>query len=224
MARISRQLRSRRKVIAVWAMLLCVGGAGWITRYCRNDGRHICAAGAEYLTLLQTPAYAITLGLGVLLPALLIWRRRWKALSVPGFKNQPWLFDRHILEVAGRIEYVMGDTVGEKLKRKATDMYRNATGNEDWRNRYIHQRFLLSSPSLRGGERVMILHNTKYGNLPLREGAWVRVRGEYLHGDERKNSFFNGRHFYGQIHFTHEPRGFVELLSGRPDDCEVKDI
>lgn len=152
-----------------------------------------------------------------LLFSLVRFLRERRESGAPGFRNRPWEYDRQIVELVGRVEVILADRVFEKAKRHLTDAVRTATGNEDWRGRYVHQRLLVSSPALKRGELILVLHNVKYGKLSLSEGAWVRVRGEYLHTPAPKGRGASARKtFYGQIHFTHEPKGGMEVLSRRP--------
>lgn len=217
MSRLARQLRGRKKVLTIWAVLLAFAVVRSAVKVCREKYPGQCAA------WLSGPAPYLLLG-AVAILALPIVLRRIRANRVAGFRNQPWLYDRKILTLTARVEVVLQDKIVEKAKRHLTDAFRTATGNDDWRNRYVHQRILVSSPLLRPGCLILVLHNVKYGALPLRAGCWVRLQGEYLHPSKESASPPGRRRkrtFYGQIHFTHEPRGYLVMLDGKPEAHEL---
>ena len=144
--------------------------------------------------------------------ALLLLRRLFRprpirTAGVPeGFADRPWLFDGAEIELQGRVERIFTDTAAEGMRRKIVHAIRNLTGSNNAVGRFSHQRFLMSSPALRSGHAVMVEHNLRYGKLPLAAGAEVELRGEYLH------KTFRGRYFYGRIHKTHAPYGYLRKV------------
>lgn len=209
MALLPWQLRRRKKLITAWVCLLVFAGFVAGRSYCTTAGGAArCGIVQEWLLYLWKPVLLVAAA--ILLR--LIWKR-WDArpeeVDVPIWED-PWNYADTIVAMQGRVEFILKDTVGEHLKRKVTDLYRNVTSNNDRRNRYIHQRFLISSPALRSDERLMVHHNTRFGKLRLRPGMWVEVQGEYLHEPGPR------RHFYGILHHTHEPLGHLRVLSAKP--------
>lgn len=148
--------------------------------------------------------FLIFILLGRVVRVVKLWRY---ARCDSGFCEEPWRFDNKIVTVVGSIEHIFSNSLYEKLKRKARDAFRDWTNNPDSKGRYVHQRFLLKSPALRRGQCILVEHNIEHGKVSIRSGQIVEVRGEYLH-TVRPGS----RHFYGRIHFTHAPKGFLKRL------------
>ncbi|OVE80266.1 hypothetical protein BVY02_00795 [bacterium J17] len=165
----------------------------------------------------------------------LVFSRPPRTVNLNTFKYIPEEFDRSIIKLTGKVQKVLKDTMGEKIKRKTTDVVRNMTGNEDKVGRYMHQRFVISSPQLKPGETTIVYHNLKSeGRLKLKVGKWVEIQGEYIHdpgANARKkskskntnNSVRNSR-TYGLIHYTHSPKGYAKVLSKKPKDIEYKEV
>lgn len=214
MGRIARQLRRRKRVLLVWSFLLVLvlGRAAYVA--CSSRYGEVRCIG--FLTARNALLLLAVLAIPPLLYSVLAFLRERKASRAPGFRNHPWDYDKQVVELAARVEVILADRMFEKTKRHLTDVYRTATGNDDFRGRYVHQRILVSSPALKRGELVLVLHNVNYGKLSLSEGRWLRIRGEYLHTPAPKRG---RKTFYGQIHFTHEPKGRIEILEGKPADA-----
>lgn len=87
----------------------------------------------------------------------------------------------------------------EAFSRKLSGVFLTAKGRvlrilPDDREGVPHQRFLLHLPS---GHTLLVLHNVAVApRVPLREGVWLRVRGEYRWNEKG-----------GLLHFTHRPAG-----------------
>ncbi len=130
------------------------------------------------------------------------------------FTNSPGKYSKSIIQFSARVEVYFPDPFNIRIKKFGVHLFRNLTKQDNHIGRYYHQRFLISSPILKEGERIIVLHNTKYGWLKLNSGDWIQLRGEYLH-NENTNSKNDGRkvHFYGKIHYTHDPLGFIKKLS-----------
>ncbi|MDZ4785892.1 MAG: hypothetical protein SGJ02_07430 [bacterium] len=188
-----------------WGILLFIGVIVWIGRHCKKDPLSpICSLREIDLqvALKILVVFALVIFLAKLIASFI------KKSAPMTLRDSPGLFHRKEVILDGVVEHIFENTVFEVAKRKATDTFRNFSGNEDSKGRYIHLRFLLSSKNLRRGERILVEHNLDYGEIPLRVGSKVRVRGEYLHPD----SNIERRNFYGKIHFTHAPRGFIEII------------
>lgn len=222
----TRQLRGKWKVIAIWLPLLSVALLWRLVRHCdqRKDG--LCEAALDYTLAFVTfidnnllLVIPILLSLPVCYFAYLKLTEEDK--TVPGFKNFPEQFDKRIIRLVGKVEYVLSDKLTEKLKRRGTDIYRTMTNNEDKANRYVHQRFLISSPLLQRGERLMVHHNTSFGKLRLRKGLWVDVQGEYIHKPSKRRK---GTTHYGLMHHTHKPKGSARVLKGKPHNVKGKKV
>jgi len=139
--------------------------------------------------------------------ALAVRRRLLRPRPAPGvpdgFADQPWRFDGATLELNGEVQRVMSDSAAEGLRRWLVDKLRNLTGSTKTSYRYSHQRFLVRSPALRRGQTLLVEHNVRYGRIELSPGAEVALRGEYIH------KTFGGRYFYGRVHKTHPPKGYL---------------
>lgn len=208
-------LRSRFKLVIVWLFLLGLACVHWIDKFCRNQPGGNCNNLVDTtLGLLPILAAVAVVILSCFIAYRVAVREDHKE---SGFKNEPWHADKKIIRFYGRVEYVMRDRFSEKMKRKVTDIYRTATNNDDPANRYIHQRFLISSPQLRRGERLLVLHNTSYGSISIRRGRWIEAQGEYVHQRAPKRTMFGKKmSFYGRVHFTHEPKGGLRVLRKKP--------
>ena len=121
------------------------------------------------------------------------------------FVADPDSFHKREMAIDGRVVHILQNSFIEVLKRKLIHYFRTKTGNDDFRNRYIHQRFLIDSPYLKRGSAILVEHNINYGKVALRKGSYVRVRGEYIHTPPPRRE-------YGRIHKTHEPAGGIQVL------------
>lgn len=138
------------------------------------------------------------------------------SLPEHGFALHPELYHESIIRLWGRVEYVFPDTVAEHIKRKFIDLYRSMMGDTDPTGRYLHQRFLMSSPLLYPRHHLLVIHNIKFGKEPLKRGRWVEVQGEYLHTPGTQKSSFGSRStFYGRLHYTHTPKGYLRTYRSR---------
>ncbi|MDD2942227.1 MAG: hypothetical protein PHC51_04590 [bacterium] len=130
------------------------------------------------------------------------------------FARNPSSFHKMEIEIEGRIERVFQDSLSHRFWRAFLRMLRRKFVGSDGR-RYLedHQRFLISSASLKKAEWLMVEHNASYGRLRLRRGIRIKARGEYIHRPSRRSS---GRsrvlNTYGVLHFTHPPKGYLEIL------------
>lgn len=124
--------------------------------------------------------------------------------SCSKFGKEPDGFHEQIITIEGKVVHILPDTIFEKAKRTAIDKVRNITGSDDYRRRYIHQRFLVRAEGTIPGSAILVEHNVRYGKLAIRKGSRVRVTGQYLH-------LTGGRHRYGRIHKTHPPDGKIDV-------------
>lgn len=147
----------------------------------------------------------------------ILWRRKKNKYlaTLTDFKNAPWRYEKSIITVTGRVEYVFTQSVSRQMKLFFTDLYRTLTASEDHSRRHPHERFLISSPSLKKGENILVVHNTRFGSHALKSGMWATVTGEYLH---RRSPRRNSRNltFYGLLHYTHTPKGEIIVLDRAP--------
>lgn len=210
--KLQRQLRSRRKVILVLLLFLAFTGYAAWNKYCQYDA---C------LSLLKETFYLrLALAIAVSIAVIVLCRRRLFGAGESGlsaFALRPHEFNECTLELYGRVEYILSDTVLETAKRKIVDAWRTATDNSDTVGRYVHQRFLISSPALYPGERLAVHHNTKFGKIALKRGSWLHVKGQYVHRPPTVTKLlWSAKARYGLIHLTHGPGGFLEKLHGAP--------
>ncbi len=214
-----RQLRGRWKFVGVWTLLLLLAGVQWFRSWCGPNLAE-CEARVEELV------FALKIILIIFATAFVLWipffvsnvKKQREELKLPGFKNRPWEFDHQTIEFIAHIEHVLKIRTSYRIKLWATDKWRTFLGNEDKSGRYVHQSILVSSPLLRSGERLKVNHNIRYGKVAVARGDWVKIRGEYVHHRARlRSKFFKRMTYYGFVHFTHEPRGFIEVLDGKPE-------
>lgn len=134
--------------------------------------------------------------------------------KVSGFRNEPWKFDRKIIELRGTVVRTFSDSLTERIKRKLVDKIRKLKGDKDPSDRYMHQMFILAGDGLRKGENIFVLHNVEFGRVALRPGMKVEVRGEYIHqrARSRRGAIAPKRTFYGRLHKTHEPHGYLRVV------------
>jgi len=212
-----RQMMRRRRLFNV----LIFGGVVFLfTKFhvlCKHSQYVLCvepwsgAATVELFRIIRPYLAALI----VLVACLLFFKRASKrALALEGgFKAFPEQFDGEVVELKGTVVRVLDDSVGEHLKRGMTDMYRTWTKDPNNANRHIHQRFFVESPDLKNGESIFVHHNTKFGKVTLSRGTKVHVKGEYAHRVGSRRGWFGRRKtYYGRVHFTHPPKGFLELL------------
>ena len=130
------------------------------------------------------------------------------------FRTHPEYFNRRSILVRGKVKRIFGNKFSEKLKRKITHLRRKLFGSKAYKHRHIHQRFLIAGPELRGGKMLMIHHNTSFGKVKLKRGCLVEVKGIYVHRQSYTRGFFGIKRktFYGLVHHTHEPVGYVRVL------------
>jgi hypothetical protein len=121
------------------------------------------------------------------------------------FASHPEKFDHQLITIEGRVVKIFSDSIGEGLKRKIIDIYRTFIGSKNYEGRYSHLRFLIEAPKLRS--RILVEHNLQYGKPHLHYGSIVELKGEYIHTDKPRAKFF-----YGKIHYTHEPKGYLKKL------------
>lgn len=135
------------------------------------------------------------------------------------FKDRPWEYNRMFIELTGRVEYVFKNDPSFVFRRKMTDIYRTITKDENHSGRHVHERFLLSSPQLAPNEKVMIINNTKFDTERVKAGDWICVKGEYLHDLRHDNK--KSKNFYGRLHYTHEPKGYVKKVKLGKEELRV---
>lgn len=209
------KLRGRRKLILIWSLLLLLALGGLFQRYCDDAGEAYCEA---RLALGLTYLYWFV-GLAVLAGGGII-ARKWLLQDVSDagdFKCSPQKFHGKVISLCGKVERVLENSLAESLKRKVTDVVRTIINDDNRAGRYVHQRFLISSPALRHGCYLLVLHNIEFGKIAVRKGKWVEVKGEYLHQPLMQRTLWGRkRTFYGRLHFTHEPKGFAKVLSKKP--------
>ena len=122
------------------------------------------------------------------------------------FAKNPKDFNREFIEIEGKIVKIFGDTLAERLKRKAVDKWRDSTGDPNPKGRYIHQRFLIKSKDMYPGETLLIEHNENFGRINITRGDKIAVKGEYIHTSNPS------RHRYGRLHKTHRPSGWIKVI------------
>ncbi|MCA9147950.1 MAG: hypothetical protein KDA92_01560 [Planctomycetales bacterium] len=153
-------------------------------------------------------------------------RRPTKPAAVHDFSEHPARYDQAIIGCIGRIEFVFADGMLEGWRRRLFHITRTFLNNRDQANRHTHQRFLVSSPALRPGQRLLVHHNTSFGKLSLRAGDWISITGTYVHQPQSASRVPGHRHFYGLLHETHPPQGMAQVLRQAPktSECGIRVI
>ena len=139
------------------------------------------------------------------------------AIPSRSFRDDPSQFDRRIIRLEGRVEKVFRLKKRDAIRRMVLDWIAQLFGRQVRPSREIHQRFLVSSPQLKKGEWIMVLHNVHGKRLPLKRGMWIQVQGEYLHVTVKKRGWIVKRsNSYGRIHHTQPPNGLIAPIKADP--------
>ncbi len=212
MSRLLRRIIwGNRRFLFIWTLIGLLALFGIFKKYCATNSSRFCNInqfGREFGGEFGREEALLVLGVAfilVFLPMLVssLFYKRVKG----SFTDDPHLYHGKAIVLEGVVVYILEDGIGEVLKRKATDAYRNMVGDPNAAGRYLHQRFLLVSPILRKDQAILVEHNTNYGKIPLKKGLRLRIQGEYLHPEK----LMKGRR-YGRIHFTHAPKGGIIVM------------
>jgi hypothetical protein len=200
------------KFAVVWSLLLLFALYFHLSEYCKSLGQDCQELALSWLSLICV-AIALLSALFIVRKFLYILRER-TLNQTPGFFTQPWKFDNKIVQLTGKVAYVFSDKPTAGLRIFLTNIWRKIVASSDPSARYRHQRFLLSSPDLRNGESIMVISNLSYDIPRLGRGDSVEVQGVYVHTPSPKRSFWGTqRTFYGRIHYTHPPKGYLKKVS-----------
>ena len=217
--RLSKALRQRHKLILTCFFIACASGAKY---YYDSCGGSWCE-----LPLFDT-AVRVLFGLALLVIVVVVVRVLMRFLGsarTNGFGAAPAEYDGRRIGIYGRVEHVFVESTSTKVKKSVTDIQRRLVGNSDARGRYPVQRFLLSSPALQQGQKMLVHRGAREGSLPLKKGNWVHVVGTYGHRPSRKGG--NARsnaNMYGSVYRTNEPQGQIEILRRKPDREEARRV
>ncbi|MCC6932316.1 MAG: hypothetical protein IT292_03575 [Deltaproteobacteria bacterium] len=142
---------------------------------------------------------------------------RFQAPPARDFVAAPWLYDRQYIGLYGKVSRVFRDSWQRRLKFALTRQILKHFPKIKIRFRSEHQRFVISSPLLKKGEGLLVVHNVNYGHQPIAQGKWVRFCGQYLHRPGMTRGLWGMRWtHYGLVHATHEPIGFLRVLDTEP--------
>lgn len=209
MSRRRRFRRRSRSAYKVWGVVGLIVAAGTLsTKYYSENQERL----AQYVELGLIALIGAVCGFGVLLVAYVLRERRLN--STPGFINQPWVYDQQIVWLLCEVVREIQVNWSTKIKRFSVDLMRSLVRHGDRTHRHPHQRFLVTLPGLRKGDRIMIIHNTDYGSITVRKGQWLEIQGVYEHHPNLVRGAFGTRRpsFYGQVHKTHPPEGFLQVV------------
>jgi len=153
----------------------------------------------------------------------LMWRIPETFEDLPlDFSKNPQKYDHQLLTIQGRVVRIFSDTIVEKFKRLLIDKYRTWQKNNDYKGRYQHLRFLITSPCLKTQEYILVEYNLSYRHKDktfnpkmIQVGTILEIKGEYIHHiDSVSFRFFNKRqsHFYGKLHKVHVPYGYIKVI------------
>jgi len=215
--RLSSQLRSKRKLITVWLVACALAASFYLKKYCRDNISHFCEDPLNWVLA------RIVIGFVILLPiiaALIFFLRRRNAYLRDGsFRNEPYYYNNKFIQLYGKVERVLTVSAERRFRSMLVNLFRRVVNNQERSGRNRHQIFLISSPQLQRGKKILVLHNTHFGKVALRKGSWLDIKGEYLHQRGKERTPFGVRlSLYGKIHHTHEPEGYLHILSSRPSD------
>lgn len=214
-----RQLRGRWKVLAIWLPLLGFAMLWRLAKHCdkRTDGLCERTLDSTIFFVTYLSDNALTFAILFSLIPISYWAYSFltkEDKSTPGFKNFPEDYDKRSIRLIAKVEYILNDSLGETIKRKSSGLLGG-------KNSDVRQRFLVSSPMLRKGEKLLIYHNVAYGKLKLKPGKWLDIKGEYVHQTSTKKSLWRKKPtLYGLVHLTYEPKGFVKVVKQKPANLE----
>ena len=212
------QLKQRTRLITVWSLCVLLAAYGWLSRTLGiSDPSELNTAAAAALAVIRKLAIvAAVLFTLYAVYARTVNKRQHKQQAT--FRDNPWLYDKEFIRITGTVERVFTNAAEIDFKRHVTNLFRMFTAHGNPVGRYQQQqRFLISSPLLKKGENIMVINNISPGQVKVKERQWVEIQGEYIHSPARKNSAF-GRPltFYGKVHYTHNPLGFIKVLNAKP--------
>jgi len=218
MSKFRRTFRRSWKFIAIWFGLLAIAITQKGKSFCQNRTDNLCEdiALAAHSSISFVEEYSIAiLSVAIVLLIIRVVSPLFSSENKKedGFKNYPGQYDKQLIQLTGKVERIFYNSIREKLKRKSTDLIRTMTKNSDQTFRHIHQRFLVSSPMLRKNELLLVEHNPNFGKASIKKGQWLQLQGEYIHRrSQRRSSFGKGLTFYGRIHSTYSPKGYIRPL------------
>ena len=200
------------KFAVIWFLLLSFALGSHFYRYCQNQGIDCSELMLDSLTIVALLLVAIIVILCIYGVMHILHQR--KLNRMPGFANQPWLSNNQAVEISGSVISVFPEQLKDRTHLTITNIWRKIVGSSDPTGRYRHQRFLLCSPELRRGETLLIVSNLEEQVPLVHKGDQVKIRGIYLHSPSKTRGFWGWkRTFYGRIHFTHPPKGYIEIVN-----------
>lgn len=209
--------RSRRTTHVVWMVVfLTIAGGVFFQRYTQENPEH-------FQELVYRAGVGLVCLFGVLLVALFFYIKRERRLnSTPGFITQPWEYNNCSILLRAQLYRELPVDTKEQAHRSRVNWFRKLTGHKDQTHRSMHQRFLVTFPGLRKGDKIMVLHNMDFGEIKASPRCWLEIRGVYIHNPPilNRNSFWRRPNFYGQVHYTHSSRGHIKVLPIAPNPKE----
>lgn len=144
----------------------------------------------------------------------LIYKKRRSAGS---FCYNPWLYDRKIVEIEGVVSKIIYPRLKDRISKYFINIFRNLVGDGNQAGRNLHLRFFIKSDSLVRGERLLVLYNLRFGQLNIKVGDKVIIKGQYIDSKRRRKDilskmlYFSPFHYYGLLHYVHPPKGHVRI-------------
>ncbi|MCB0359066.1 MAG: hypothetical protein KDD44_05510 [Bdellovibrionales bacterium] len=222
--RLRTALRSRSKLITIWTLLLVLAVGFRLFQWCEGKTGGRCIEQLGYFSR-WIPALLVASIVIVVVRILLARVSRRPLAGEAPFVREPARHDRATIRIRGQVQRILKDTAGEVLKRKMVDLTRTLLKNEDPVGRYIHQRFLISSPALPEKETVLVFHNIAYGRLPLKRGVWLEIQGQYIHQTAKRRTWFGVQETrFGRLHFCHEPLGYIRRLPEPVQELSCRNV
>lgn len=141
------------------------------------------------------------------------------------FRDNPGSFHEHYIACYGKVERVLKDRFSYLVKRYIKNAVFSILKISSSKGRFEHQRLIITSPQLRRNETLLVTHNVKFGRIATKRGDWVKICGEYIHRQGFCKGFWgSSRTFYGLVHNTHEPFGFIRVLQQEPILDDVGEV
>jgi hypothetical protein len=203
-------MRGRRKTLAVFLLLLLLSAYQWFRSACAGVD---CEAVASNLTVALAGVGGLVLF--VWLAALLFRYHNYaRAVRDGAFSVVPERYDRSVITLVGKVDRVLDEGVAQPKKGFFS---RKDTQAESPRSS-SRLRFLVTSPQLKKGERLLIVHRVSEATVRLAPGAWLEVRGVYEHSiDFGHSAGARTRPLYGRVSKTEPPHGFLRVLRAKPE-------
>jgi hypothetical protein len=198
--------------------LITAGSLGGILLLARTYNEN-CAEDIELCEIYANNALFIIIVVFIFAAIFLIWKwinfviLKRQANAAGGFIANPSSADKKFIDIEGIVVRVYRESVREHFRKKTVHLWRTFLKSGDHSGRHIHQKFLIQSPRFPKKEFLLVHHNVTFGRLQIRKGSRIKLKGEYIHMNRKKQGFLGAAgKMFGLLHHTHEPTGFARVL------------